>query len=132
MLNKFLIVIVLLGLSAVVSAGDLYKWTDEKGVIHYSDTPPPKQSSASRVRVKSGVSDEMETVADADANKAKDAKPTPAAANKATNCEHARANLNLLQSKYQVADSSGKPLDEQKRQELIDQAKQAIASCDKP
>ncbi len=131
MLNKLLIVIILLGLSAVTLAADLYKWTDEKGVIHYSDTPPPQQSNAARVRVKSGVSDETETVADTDANKAKDAKPTAATADKGTNCEHARANLNLLQSKYQVADSSGKPLDEKKRQELTDQAKLAIAACDK-
>lgn len=27
-------------------AADIYKWTDEKGVVHYSNTPPPKGASA--------------------------------------------------------------------------------------
>lgn len=139
MLNKFLIAILLLGLSAVALAADLYKWTDEKGVIHYSDTPPPQQASAARLRVKSGVSDESAPAADAsdnDSNKNKDAsKPAATAAQTPadkTNCDHAHANLNLLtQSKYQVADASGKPLDDKTRQEMTEQAKQAVAACDK-
>jgi len=26
----------------LATAGDLYKWTDEKGRVHYSSTPPPE------------------------------------------------------------------------------------------
>ena len=46
-------------------------------------------------------------------------------------CEQARSNLNLLQSKYAVADASGKPLDDKTRETFIEQAKQALTQCDK-
>ena len=30
-----------------VDAAEIYKWKDEKGVVHYSNTPPPKDANAS-------------------------------------------------------------------------------------
>ena len=43
-------VILLLGCLAILSldaqAGELYRWMDSKGVMHYSDTPPPKSEQA--------------------------------------------------------------------------------------
>jgi hypothetical protein len=141
MVNKILIV-ALIGLTGIAQAADLYKWTDDKGVTHYSDTPPPGHADAARVRVNAGVSDDQaaaaaaNAAASADANKPKDAaKPAPApgaALDRAAACEQARSNLNLLQSKYQVADASGKPLDDKTRQTLTDQAKQTVADCAKP
>lgn len=139
MINKLLIV-ALLGLTAVAQAAEYYKWTDDKGVVHWSDTPPPVQANAARVRVKSGVSDEAPPAAagnDAEANKPKDAAkasppPAPAPMDRNAACEQARSNLNLLQSKYQVADASGKALDDKTRQTMIEQAKQTVADCGKP
>ena len=34
--------------AAPVDAGKLYKWTDENGKVHYTDTPPPESSSQER------------------------------------------------------------------------------------
>ena len=38
-------VILLCLLSFTVGASELYKWVDENGVIHFTDTPPPDQQS---------------------------------------------------------------------------------------
>ena len=35
-----------LALTLVAEAGDLYKWVDENGVVHYSQTPPPDTESS--------------------------------------------------------------------------------------
>jgi len=45
--------------SGVAQAQQMYKWKDDQGVVHYSDTPPP--SKAKRVEVKdfSGASTPM-------------------------------------------------------------------------
>jgi hypothetical protein len=142
MINKFLIV-VLIGLTGVVQAADLYKWTDDKGVVHWSDTPPPGHTNAARVRVKSGVSDEAppapaaNATAVADANTPKDAAkpaaaPAPAPLDRTAACDQARTNLGMLQSRYPVSDASGKPLDDKTRQSMTEQAKQTIADCGKP
>jgi hypothetical protein len=40
MLQKFLIALVLAGLTAVAGAETVYKWTDSTGQIHYTDLPP--------------------------------------------------------------------------------------------
>lgn len=134
MINKILLV-ALLGLSAFAQANDLYKWTDDKGVTHYSDTPPPSQATASRIKVAPGVPSDVAATAAADASKAKDATTSPPPGAAATPqdkaCEQARSNLNLLQSKYAVADASGKPLDDKTRDMFTEQAKQALAQCDK-
>lgn len=138
MVNKFFIV-ALIGLAATTQAADLYKWTDDKGVVHYSDTPPPGHADAARLKVKTGVDTDASAApaanatADNDPNKPKDAaKPPPQQSlERGAACEQARSNLNLLQSKYQVADASGKPLDDKTRQALTDQAKQTVADCGK-
>ena len=40
-LRKYLLVFIVVLLSCSVSwAVDLYKWEDEDGVVHYTDTPP--------------------------------------------------------------------------------------------
>lgn len=33
--------------SIATDAAEIYKWKDEKGVVHYSNTPPPKDANAS-------------------------------------------------------------------------------------
>ncbi|MEP6939116.1 MAG: DUF4124 domain-containing protein [Rudaea sp.] len=135
MINKILLV-ALIGLCAVAHANDLYKWTDDKGVTHYSDTPPSSQATASRIHVATGVTSDVAADAATDPGKPKDPglNPNPAAGtpvNQNKACDQARSNLSLLQSKYQVADASGKPLDDKTREALITQAKQALETCDK-
>ena len=40
--------LVLMSLDA--QAGELYRWVDSKGTVHYSDTPPPKSEQAESIR----------------------------------------------------------------------------------
>ena len=44
------VLIVSLGMTAQVTAGDIFKWTDDKGVVHYSDRP--HDSKAVKVELK--------------------------------------------------------------------------------
>ena len=116
-----------------VATNELWLGTD-KGVIHYSDTPPASQATASRIKVATGVTSDVAATTDAGKPKDPAAGPNSAAANNGGQnkaCEQARSNLSLLQSKYQVADASGKPLDDKTREMFTEQAKQALAQCDK-
>jgi hypothetical protein len=127
---------------ARVHAGDVYRWTDDKGVVHYSDTPPPTGTKKTeRVRVDTNVTTPVADAAPA-ATAAADAAKNPSAAkpdapppapiqdtpeNRARLCEQSRAALELLQSKFQVADASGKALDEKTRAERVATAQQATS-----
>jgi hypothetical protein len=54
MVKRFLILFLILGLFAIAEkthAQYLYKWVDEKGVFHISDTPPPQASSKEERRI---------------------------------------------------------------------------------
>lgn len=42
---KKLQVLLLLILAVVTAGATIYKWVDEKGVTHYSQTPPAKQKA---------------------------------------------------------------------------------------
>ncbi|HVY04747.1 MAG TPA: glutaredoxin domain-containing protein [Burkholderiales bacterium] len=42
---KLLITLVALFVVTAPSVADMYKWTDESGKIHYSDSPPPGQKA---------------------------------------------------------------------------------------
>lgn len=44
------VLIASLGMSAQVKAGNIFKWTDDKGVVHYSDRP--HDSKAVKVELK--------------------------------------------------------------------------------
>ncbi len=145
-MNLKLPLLALLLLAGAAHAGDLFKWTDDKGIVHYSDTPPPANATnTGRVRVQGGVTSDVapESTESADASKADAPKPkqeSPASApaepaladaaqDHARACDQARANLDLLQSKYPVGDSSGKPLDSKTRQDMVAQAQQTVSSC---
>ena len=123
----------------VAGAAELYKWTDGKGVVHYSDTPPPKGSEAAQRLHMNGTestkaeSAEDKSTAKPEAEANKPAETTPATLpdtpeNRKRFCDQAQAQVELLQSKFQVADSSGKPLDDKTRAERTAQAKQAATS----
>ena len=138
--------ILFLALSAASTAfaggGQVYKWTDTQGVVHYSDAPPPiTQTNVQTVRVNGGVS----TASTATAPDAAPAQQPPAQTQVAQNappaasdhsrdCANARSNLELLQSKFQVSvtDSSGKAvaLDDKARQaQVADMNAQIAAYC---
>ena len=42
--------ICLMSMSPGALAGELYRWLDSKGVMHYSDTPPPKSEQADTMK----------------------------------------------------------------------------------
>ena len=48
---RTLAIAALLALPLAAAAQTLYKWVDEKGVTHYSETPPPK-GAASKVEIR--------------------------------------------------------------------------------
>ncbi|MBS0515384.1 MAG: DUF4124 domain-containing protein [Proteobacteria bacterium] len=124
------------------SATELYKWTDKNGVVHYSDTAPQDADSAQRVRLagtEAPVADPAEKKPEsAPADAAKPVEPAPTALpdtpeNRKRLCEQSRAALDLLQSKFQVADSTGKPLDAKTRADRTAAASQSVASyCQNP
>jgi glutaredoxin 3 len=59
--------------SQTISHAALYKWVDEKGVFHMSDTPPDPASAQKYIVEKTGA-DEADTVPQA--GEAKEANPT--------------------------------------------------------
>ncbi|MCE7893648.1 MAG: DUF4124 domain-containing protein, partial [Sorangiineae bacterium PRO1] len=62
-MRRLLLPIVLM-LALPAFAGQVYKWTDAKGTVHYSDAPPPQGAHYSRVRVEgAGVGAPADTAA---------------------------------------------------------------------
>ncbi len=123
------------------ASGQVYKWTDAQGVVHYSDAPPPMtQQNVQTVRVSGG--DRPHTVAaDSSADtaaKPPEPKPAETIAQAAPSnqhdkdCANARSNLELLQSKFQVSvtSSDGKAvaLDDKARQAQIADMNAQIAT----
>ncbi len=126
--------------TAAAASGQVYKWTDAQGVVHYSDAPPPTntQPNVQTVHVTGGdrphaVDGQPDAPADS---------PTPAPTTTASNqpagggdarskaCAQAKSNLELLQSKFpvSVAGADGKPqaLDDKARQAQIADANSQI------
>jgi hypothetical protein len=96
----------LLALSiASLSAGaaDMYSWTDANGVKHFSDSPPPANAKAQKLKVKGGVTTTSATDAPAENKNKTNGGPELAAAAgySATdiqrNCEIAQRNLSILE-----------------------------------
>ena len=117
--------------TAFAAGGQVYKWTDAQGVVHYSDAPPPTtQSNVQTVRVTGGDRPHdvgSSTPAEPDAAPPQQPGQNQVAQNApsdfAKNCATARSNLELLQSKFQVnvTDANGKAvaLDDKSRQVQI-------------
>jgi hypothetical protein len=54
MVQRLVILLLVLGLLAIggkTHAQGLYKWVDEKGVFHISDSPPPRPSGKEEKRI---------------------------------------------------------------------------------
>jgi len=124
--------VLLLAISASVSAGDVYEWTDANGVRHFSDQPPPDRKKAKRVVVKGGVTTNQPVE---EPEKAGGEGPALAAAagyspdDIKRNCDIARTNLKIAEGRRLPVDAGGRPLDPdaaRQRQEQIDKANQQI------
>lgn len=107
-------------------ATELYKWTDDKGIVHYSDTPPPKGKDAAqkqKLRLTGTESPAGDVAADASKTAGSGPAPVPVPDtpdNRKRACEQARSALELLQGDAPLADSaSGKPLEAAERAERL-------------
>lgn len=117
--------------SAADSKQQVYKWTDVNGVVHFTDTPPPKETpNVQSMHLIGSVQAPTEpAAAPAEAKPADDktAKPVAATAGsadqRAKDCEQAKRNLQLLQSKYPVSeigsDGKVKAIDDKDRESRI-------------
>lgn len=145
-------------LSTGVSAAQFYKWTDEQGATHYSESPPPASAGkASEVKVRtklpSGTREALESQQKAanekteksPASSQKDGKAAPPAKtadeNKkspeqyAEKCKTLRSNQEAMQNHGRVkessADGSVRVLTEEEKHQRMDEVQREIkAFCE--
>ncbi|MCK7593912.1 DUF4124 domain-containing protein [Pseudomarimonas salicorniae] len=93
------IVIVLSCLLALpAAAGEIYKWTDEKGRTHYSDRPPPAQVESERRAIPAEPAPAVDGDAAASGEAAAQDSPPAVASNPdAEACNQARLTLRRLE-----------------------------------
>ena len=124
-MNRRLLPLLLLVLGAAAPAAfaaDVYKWTDEKGVVHYGDTPP-EGSDATRVALRE-IRPAQEDPAPAAATPKPEEKPV--APTNQSNCDIARRNLETLVKAPRVemdSDGDGKPEPLSDEQRAAEQAR---------
>jgi hypothetical protein len=107
-----------LAASPIVSAtGEVYRWTDENGVRHYSDSPPPGQAHDTVKVASTARSAPPPSAAEtpAAAGEMPAAAPTPL-----SNCEVARKNVETFSSAATITmdrdgDGTAEPLDPAQR-----------------
>lgn len=124
-----------------VAAEQIYKWKDADGVVHYTDTPPPKGTEVDKVAVKAGpvppAPAAEQTPAPGAATAATPATSaqaaTQVAALRATACDNARKRQQQLASLPSVSmdlDKDGTPeqLNAEQHAAQLDRANQAVAN----
>ena len=141
--SGWLLAVSLLGVSAVVSAGQIYKWKDAQGRVHYSDVPPPAGVAKPDV-VKTGnapVSSIATPKAAAVASKTQasgaeaESASAPAASEKDPKlCQQVRARKAFLQSNQLTKTVNDKGsveflTAEKRKAELVDVEKQIERFC---
>lgn len=118
MRGTFVIAAVLLGLSAPLVGAELYKWTDENGVTHYSDKAPEGREVEQRALPKEADS------------------PPPAEAPKtapdSARCQTLRRNLEVYENNTEIeADLDGdgvpEPMDAERHQQELKRTREQIA-----
>jgi hypothetical protein len=134
---------------ALTAAGEMYRWVDENGRIHYSDQPPPatlkqQKEMKQRVRPSSGATtaEPAPNYVDQEAafrkrqveqaeKQADEQKAQQAAAEKQQNCQRTRQHLATLQSGTRItrANAQGEReyLDDAQIAQEIQAAQQAAA-----
>jgi uncharacterized protein YbaP (TraB family) len=68
-IKVLLIMVIVTGLVTPSQSGDIYKWRDENGVLHYSDTPPPDLERDSRKALEADRSSPAKSVPADSANR---------------------------------------------------------------
>jgi hypothetical protein len=89
-------------LAAPVAAQQLYRWTDDRGVVHYTDRPPPEGQQFETRSI----------VREPEAAPPAEAAPMPEANDTEMRCIQLRANLRVLASDGEVSmdlDGDGVP-----------------------
>ncbi len=136
-------------LLASPAMAQIYKWTDEKGVTHYSADPPPANASnASQVKVQTRLPSDSEAATQnlekqrAESRKAAEAggeKPTTPAKQPpekyAERCKNLQENLKTMQehARIKLTDEKGEVrmlTDEEKQAKLDDTQRQIKAFCE--
>lgn len=139
-MQRQILLIALACAAAAAHAADVYKWTDQEGIVHYSDTEPPPQVKSERIHMLGTA----KKGAEAAANDADEAATPPAKAKAEPEtllagtpeftqkrCERARADLEVLQGSGPVGlNTGGKPevLDEAGRKAQTERAQSTIAT----
>ena len=119
------------------TAQQVYRWVDDKGVVHYADTPPPEKKGVQRVNVRTTGAAKLtpgEMAAAEAAEKAKPenvqaAKQADAAAKKEENCKSARTSLTALNSGVDVSaefDGVMRVLTPDERQEYMERNQRIV------
>ncbi len=133
-------------LIATSAQAQLYRWVDESGKVHYTDTPPPPKTKSSKTLAipnqpaaeppagKSVAEQErdyrkrMSEAAEAEAKKKTEEEQAKV---RAANCQAARNNLKALEETGRVFtyDAKGERvyMDDAQRQKAMDDARKAIA-----
>ena len=116
---RSLIVVALLLIAPLAAAQQIYKWTDAKGTVHYSQSAPPQGTKFQQVKLAGGVESSDAPAAQPAADSTPAPADTPAAApapvadtpaNRAKLCTTLKANLDALQGSGPVVmQENGKP-----------------------
>ncbi|HEY9147650.1 MAG TPA: DUF4124 domain-containing protein [Gammaproteobacteria bacterium] len=135
---KILLPLFIVGLCAVGTghAATLYKWTDDEGNVHYSQTPPENRK-ADQMQIKdSAPSGAPSQTPAAEEEQAADESEPPADAGqdpkvveiRKRNCETARGNLEVYKTSARIrqADGSIMALSDEMRENLIQEAEKMI------
>lgn len=133
-----LAIAIAVGAVPAAASDEVYTWTDANGVTHFADAPPPASAGkVDRVIVRGGVTSSAPVAPPADADKSTDTSQgtgtlRDSPENRAKVCREARANLELLQSNYQVSmptgeDGKPQPLDEEQRKKELDRAADQVS-----
>lgn len=120
MRGMFVLAVVLLGWCAPLVAGELYKWTDENGVTHYSDKAPEGQEFEERALPNEPDAAPAEVPA-----RAPPKQDSP-------RCKQLRANLAVYQNNKNIevdldGDGKAEPLDEAGHQREMQKTRDLIA-----
>lgn len=131
MLYRSLAVLIAIGLSASVSAQQVYKWVDEDGTVHFTDSPPDEKVKAERVVLRGNVSSTITEVEQRGMSRDEiDLLYTPE--QRQTACEQSRANRTTLRNmpvvmKDKDGDGTPEELTEEEKAAEIERAEAQIA-----
>lgn len=97
MLYRSLAILIAAGLSSSVMAQQVYKWVDQDGTVHFTDSPPEETVKAERVVLRGNVSSTITEVEQRGMSRDEiDLLYTPE--QRETACEQARANRTTLRN----------------------------------